>query len=178
MNAAALSFIALALALTMPLSASGHDGPPFPIVVDEPLDGARVSVWTDPDIGLGTFFVVLEPGDAAILPDLESVTVAVRPESKRLPEVAFKAAPQRVRYGARYYAEVPFDQGEWWTVRIVIVTSTGSRELISRVEATPDGTIGPIGLVVYLLPFLTVGILWLRGFLIHRRREPARSEIT
>lgn len=154
--------------------AAAHEGPPFPIVVDEETGPFRVSVWTDPDIGIGTFFVILEARESGPLPHVERVRVAVRPESGRLPQAFYDAEPQPVRFGARYYAEVPFDEGGWWDVRIVIESAAGGGDIASRVEATPDGTIGPIGLLVYVLPFVAVGFLWLRGFLVHRRT--VRSE--
>lgn len=157
------------LLLTLP--AYAHEGPPFPILVDQHVGSMLVSIWADPDIGTGTFFVVLEPVEkGGTLPDDLSIKIGVTPVSGRLDEVFYEAAPQRVRHGARYLAEVHFDQGEWWDVRIVLDGSEGG-ELYTRVEATPDGTIGPISLIVYLLPFLAVGFLWLKAVL--RRRDLA-----
>jgi hypothetical protein len=148
-----------------------HEGPPFPIIVDEQVGPYLVSVWTDPDIGIGTFFVILEPVSGDDLPEIRTVQVAVEPTSGRLEEAVYTAELQRVRYGARYYTEVEFDQGEMWKVRINIVGLGWGGELFSEVEATPDGSIGPIGLVVYALPFVGIGILWFRAFFIRRRQE-------
>lgn len=148
-----------------------HEGPPFPIVVDREVGPYLVSIWTDPDIGIGTFFVIFEPVDDQPLPDIHDVRIGVQPVSGRLDEVLYDAEPQRVGYGARYYAEVEFDQGEYWTVRIVIDGEEGGGEIISEVEATPDGTIGPIGLVLYALPFIAVAFLWIKAVL--RRRQTA-----
>ena len=33
-----------------------HEGPPYPILVDKTLGPCVVSVWSDPDVGTGTFF--------------------------------------------------------------------------------------------------------------------------
>ena len=152
--------------------ARAHEGPPFPILVDQPVGPYLVSVWTDPDIGTGTFYVVLEPGPGGEMADVDSVVVAVRPASGRLAEARYPAAPQRVRYGARYYTEVAFDRGEPWRVRVRIAGPAGGGELVSEVVPTPDGTIGPAGLVVYLLPFLAVGLLWLKAMLRRRSTRP------
>lgn len=155
--------------LAPPLRA--HEGPPFPIIVDAQAGPYVVSVWTDPDIGTGTFFVILEPTGDAPMPTPTRVQVGVRPVSGRLGEVLYDAEAQSVRYGARYFTEVAFDQGEFWKVRIVIEGPEGGGELTSEVEATPDGPIGPIGLLVYLLPFVAIGALWLKAVL--RRRKQA-----
>ena len=94
------------------------------------------------------------------------------PVSGRLPEVLYPAAPQQVRYGARYFTEVAFDQGEWWDIRVIVKSARGSDIIHTRVEATPDGTLGPFSLVIYMLPFLAVGFLWLKAVLRHRRATP------
>lgn len=163
--------ILILLFLTPATRAAAHEGPPFPIVVDREVGPYTVSIWTDPDIGIGTFFVILEPGEEGSLPDIRDVRIGVRPVSGRLSEVIYDAEPQRVGYGARYYAEVEFDRGEFWTVRILIDGTEGGGEVITEVEATPDGTIGPIGLVLYALPFIAVAFLWVKAVL--RRRQPA-----
>ncbi len=85
--------------------------------------------------------------------------------------MAYRAEPQRTRVGARYYAEVAFDQGEMWHVQVRIESPQGGGTLDAEVEATPDGTIGPIGLVLYALPFLAIGFLWLKAFLSRRKQE-------
>ena len=153
----------LALLLLLAAAAEAHQGPPFPILVDRPVGPYRASVWTDPDIGTGTFFVVLEPPKGAEdrpLPRPSAVRIAVRPASGRLTEAVYTAQPQKVSYGERYFAAVPFDRGEMWRVRVEIRSPQGGGDLSAEVEATPDGTIGPIGLLVYAFPFLALGFLW------------------
>ena len=164
------AFVAMAAA---PI-ADAHEGPPFPIVMNHPVGSMLVSVWTDPDIGTGTFFVVFEAADGSRLPTDITVDVGVAPQSGRLDEVLYRAAPQKVRQGARHFTEVEFDQGEMWDVRILVESSAGSGVITSEVEATPDGTLGPISLVLFLLPFLAVGFLWLKAVL--RKRQDAPSE--
>jgi hypothetical protein len=162
----------LALVLCgLPRPASAHEGPPFPILVDREVGPYIVSVWTDPDIGIGTFFVVLEPpaGKGSGMPARTAVRIGVQPVSGRLPEVLYEAEPQRVRYGARHYSEVKFDQGGIWRVRFLLEGSEGGGELTAEVEPTPDGTLGPFELALYLMPFLAVGFLWLKAVL--RRRS-------
>jgi hypothetical protein len=152
--------------------AAAHEGPPFPILVDRPAGPYVASVWTDPDIGTGIFFVVLEPREGGSLPAGTRVRIGVQPVSGRLPEAVYEAGPQPVRQGARYYTEARFDRGEMWKVRVRIDGADGGGELTAEVEATPDGTIGPIALLLYPLPFLAVGFLWLKAAL--RRRLPRK----
>jgi hypothetical protein len=163
--------VLLLCGLAPALPAGAHQGPPFPILVDRRVGPYIVQVWTDPDIGIGTFFVVLETPKERAMPAWAKVRIAVRPVSGRLPEAIYDALPQKVSSGARYLAKVPFDKGEMWRVRVLIDGAQGGGELATQVEATPDGTIGPIGLLVYAFPFVSVGFLWLKAVL-RRRASP------
>ncbi len=150
------------------LPARAHLGPPFPILTDRRLGPYVASVWTDPDIGTGTFYVVFEGRHP---PAGTRVRIGVRPLSASRAETLHQAAPQPVRSGASYFAAIPLDRGGMWRVRVLLDGREGRGTLSAEVEATPDGTIGPIGLVVYALPFLAVGFLWLKAVV--RRRQPA-----
>jgi hypothetical protein len=166
--------ILLLLVSTITAPARAHQGPPFPILVDQRVGPYVASVWTDPDIGIGTFFVVLEPPDGEhALPVGTRVRIGVQPVSKRLPEIVYAAKPQPVHYGQRHFAEVKLDRGERWRIRVLIAGPRGGGQLTSEVEATPNGTLGPIGSLVYLFPFLAVGFLWLKAAL--RKRESAKE---
>jgi hypothetical protein len=165
-----LFLIPLLLASAVP--ALAHEGPPFPILVDQRVGPYVASVWTDPDIGTGTFFVVLEPPEGKTLPDGTAVRVAVEPLDWHVKETLYKAEPQPVRYGERHFAETKFDRGGMWRVRILLEGPEGGGELKAEVEPTPDGTIGPISLVFYAIPFLAVGFLWLKAVLRRKEKEP------
>jgi hypothetical protein len=160
-----------ALGLLAVTPARAHQGPPFPILADRRVGPYMASVWTDPDIGTGTFFVILEAPKNRRLPAGTRVRIGVQPLTVRRAEIVYEAAAQPVRSGARYFAAVPLDRGGMWRVRVLLDGSEGGGTLRADVEATPDGTIGPIGLVVYAVPFLAVGFLWLKAVL--RKREPA-----
>lgn len=150
-----------------------HEGPPFPILVDQKAGPYVASVWTDPDVGTGIFFVILEPPESKALPAKTRVRIGLQPISKRLAEAVYEAEPQRVRHGARYYVEAPLDRAEMWRVRVLLDGPEGGGEMAAQVEATPDGTLGPWASLVYLLPFLGIGLLWLKAAM--RRRAPAPS---
>ena len=168
-----LLLVALLLGLLPPERPAGaHLGPPFPILVDRRLGPYVVSVWTDPNIGTGIFYVMLEAPPGGRLPARTRVRVGVQPVSKRLPEVLYEAQPQPVREAARFYTTVRFDRGEMWRTRVLVDGPEGGGTLTAEVEATPAGTIGPIGFVIYGFPFAGVGFLWIKAAL--RRRAATR----
>lgn len=164
-------FILTVWLFAIPQDSISHEGPPFPIIVDAEVGPYLVSVWTDPDIGIGTFFIVFDPISDDEPSEIKSVRIGVEPVSGRLDEAIYSSEAQRVRYGARYFSEVEFDQGEMWKVRVIIEGDGWDGELNSEVEATPDGTIGPIGLLVYALPFVAIGVLWFRAIIVRRQEE-------
>ncbi len=69
----------------------------------------------------------------------------------------------------QYKAAVEFDRDEFWRVRLVLESSQGRGEEFSRVEATPVG-FGKWDLLFFLLPFLLIAFLWLRGMSRRRNR--------
>src|SRR6185436_20717757 len=80
-------------------AARAHVGPPFPILEDQKAGPYVASVWTDPDIGTATFFVMLQAPEGSRLPAKTRVRIAVQPLSKRLGEVTYEAVSQPVSEG-------------------------------------------------------------------------------
>jgi hypothetical protein len=156
--------------LTFAASAKAHDGPPFPIIEDQNVGPCIVSVWTDPDIGEGSFFVITQPLPNSSLPDDLVVQVAVQPMSGRLAEATYTAERENLRGQVQYKALVNFDVQELWRVRVTLKSSQGNGETTSTVEPTPDG-LGRWDLLIYLLPFLAIGFIWLRAFLFKRKKR-------
>ena len=145
-----------------------HEGPPYPILVDKTLGPCVVSVWADPDVGTGTFFFILEPTPGGRLPDDVRVELGVRPVSGRLPEAVYAAVREDQGGRVQFKAEVPFDAQELWRARVLLQSAQGGGEAAADVEVTPPGY-GRWDLLIYLLPFVAVGALWLRA-LVRRRR--------
>lgn len=171
------SVLALWLVFACPFVARGHEGPHYPIIVDKPVGPCVVSVWADPDVGIGTFFIILEaPGNGAV-PAVKKVEIAVQPVTGRLPEKSHPATLENLRGRVQYKAEVPFDAQELWRVRIVVQTVEGGGEATTDVEVTPPG-LGRWDLLVYLFPFVLIGLLWLRGFLRGRSGKKQRESIS
>jgi hypothetical protein len=134
-----------------------------------------ISLWTHPDIGVGTFFVFVEPAPGKSIPADLKFSLGIQPESKRLPEVIYVMNREDDHGQVQYKASVDFDRDDFFRVRLVWQDAQARAETFSRVEATPVG-FGRWDLLLYLLPFLAVGFLWFRG--ITRRRTRLRRAQT
>jgi hypothetical protein len=163
-----LAWFSLMLGLLLP--AQAHNGPPFPIIENQKLGPCTISLWTHPDVGTGTFFVLVDPLPGSKIPDDLKFEIGIQPESGRLHEVIYAATREDNRGQVEYKALTEFDRDEFWRVRLVMHSSQGSSEMLSRVEATPPG-FGRWDLLLYLLPFLAVGFLWFRGMTRTRSRR-------
>ena len=150
-----LSLIAILIFVS---STRAHEGPPYPLFVDQFVGGYSVSVWTDPDVGDALFFVILGEQHLPLPPDLR-VQIGVQPVSGRLPEAFYTAERENLPKQIQYKAQVQFDAAEHWRVRVRLESASGNAETIATVEATPPGY-GRWDLLVYLVPFLAVGIVW------------------
>jgi hypothetical protein len=157
------------------LPAKAHNGPPFPIIENKNIGPCVISLWTHPDIGVGTFFVFVEPAPGKSIPADLKFNLGIQPESKRLPEVIYSMNREDDHGQLQYKASVDFDRDDFFRVRLVWQDAQEKAETFSRVEATPVG-FGRWDLLLYLLPFLAVGLLWFRG--ITRRRTRLRRERT
>jgi hypothetical protein len=163
----------LLLALSAPVFA--HEGPPYPVIVDKTLGPCVLSVWSDPDVGTGTFFFILEPAPGGKLPDDLRIDVGVRPAGGRLPEAVYAAGREDQGGRVQFKALVPFDAEGLWRVRVGLQSAQGGGETTTDVEVTPPGY-GRWDLLIYLLPFAAVGALWLRAFIKGRGRgRPPRG---
>jgi len=139
-------------------NANAHEGPPFPLFLDQKVDRYVVSVWTDPDVGTALFFVILN-GQGEVPADLR-VQIGVQPVSGRLAEVFYPAERENVQGRVQYKSQVKFDAQEIWRVRVQLQSAqSGNAETVATVEATPPGY-GRWDLLIYLVPFLAVGLLW------------------
>ena len=162
--------VRFAVVLGLLLPARAHNGPPFPIIEHQKVGPCVVSLWTHPDVGTGTFFVLVDPLPGSRIPDDLKIGIGVQPESGRLLEVVYAATREDNRGQVEYKALAEFDRDEFWRIRLVLQSAQGSGEMLSRVEATPPG-FGRWDLLLYLLPFLAVAFLWFRGMTRSRSRR-------
>ncbi len=164
-----LTLVAL-LAGTIP-RALAHNGPPFPIIENRQVGPVTISVWTNPDVGTGSFFVLVDPQAGGKIPSDLKVDVAVQPLTRRLPEKSYAAWRENLHGQVEYKTLVPFDAQETWRVRVTVASEDGRGEAVANVEVTPPG-LGRWDMLLYLLPFLGVGFLWFKAVMRKRRRKP------
>jgi len=162
------------LVLTCVMSASAHNGPPFPILENKKLGPCIVALWTHPDVGTGAFYVFVEPATGGTIPHDLKIQIGVQPLTGRLPEVLYAASRTKARGQVEYDAQADFDRQELWRVRLVVQSSQGGGEATTQVEVTPPG-FGRWDLLLYLLPFLLLAFLWFLGISRARRRKRAQS---
>jgi hypothetical protein len=152
-------------------SALAHNGPPFPIIENRRVGPVVISVWTNPDVGTGSFFVMVDRPSGGKIPDDLKVDVAVQPLTGRLPEKHYSAWRENLRGQVEYKTLVPFDAQEIWGVRVTLASAEGGGEAVANVEVTPPG-LGRWDMLLYLLPFLGVGFLWFKAVMRKRRTHP------
>jgi hypothetical protein len=152
--------------------AEAHEGPPFPLLMDQPVAGYSVSVWTDPDIGDALFYVVVETPEGRPPDTAPKVSMWTEPTSGRLPPVHYEANRQRLRNRVQFEAKPYFDQRDLWKVGFRIEPAGGQAgELVAEVESTPPGY-GVWDFAIYVFPFLFLAGMWAVGIL--RRSRAAR----
>jgi len=173
-----ISLIAALLAICGSAPAWAHLGPPYPIMQDRKVGALTVSVWSNPDVGIGSFFVVIDPPKGGSVPSDMKVQIAVQPVSGRLPEQRYDAWRERLRDRVEFKADVPFDKEEEWRVRVLLVSAQVIGETNTTVQVTPPG-LGRWDLLLFSLPFLGVGVLWFKAIATkreNRRRAQRRKD--
>ena len=154
-----------------------HDGPPFPILMDERAGEYTVSVWADPDIGEAEFFLVLESKLEDTLEHLPKVLMWTEPESGRLPRAEYEMTRNKSLRKLQFECRPYFDRGDFWKVGFVVETPQGGvHEMSTRVESTPPGW-GAWDLLIYSFPFALLGAAWSIG-MIRRRLRGGRRGLT
>lgn len=153
---------------------AAHDGPPFRIVSDHTAGPYEIDVWTDPDATDdgstgGQFWVIVEPAGASGEPPAgTAVTVSIRPAATGAVWVTARAEPVDGRV-SRQFAGLLMDREGRFDVRVEVEGPLGPAVATAWVDATYDLRPPPVMLVLYLMPFVVVGVLWMK-LLIRRRR--------
>jgi hypothetical protein len=160
------------LAAALVPAAFAHNGPPFPIIVDKRVGPCVISLWTHPDIGTGTFWVMVDPPPAGAVPKDVNIKVGIQPVNGRLPEVIYATVREDQGKQVQYKLEAPFDRQEFIKARVLLTSSQGAGEAAATVEVTPVG-LGRWDLLLFALPFLGVGFLWFRVVAAKRKRRKA-----
>ncbi|HVU46858.1 MAG TPA: hypothetical protein VHD85_12065 [Terracidiphilus sp.] len=174
-----VSFATLVLfALCSCASAWAHIGPPYPIMQNRKVGPFNVEVWSNPDVGTGSFYVIIDPpkGSSLAVPADMKVKVIVQPASKRLPEASYDAWRESLLDHVEFKTVVPFDKEETWHIRILFASSIASGEEDTDVPVTPT-LLGRWNLLLFLLPFAGIGVLWFKAASVRRtRRQRTRAK--
>jgi hypothetical protein len=150
-----------------------HNGPPFPIISDRRMGPCVISLWTHPDVGLGTFFVIVDPAPGMTLPKNLKFDIGVAPLTGRLKEARYGTERDYLNGQLHFNASIPFDKEEMWRINLYLRSSAGNAEATANVMVTPPG-LGRWDLLFFSLPFLGVGFLWFMGMKRRRQRRPRR----
>ena len=162
------------VALVGARSAEAHQGPPFPILMDQPAAGYMVSVWADPDIGDAQFFIIVESPTGNMPREAPLVALWTEPTSGRLDRATYATTRETLKHQMQFAAEPYFDQRDMWKVGFRLTNPDGrSEELTTEIESTPPGY-GPWDLAIYLFPFVLLGALWVVALI--RRSRMLRSD--
>ncbi len=175
-------FILAFIAFSVCVPAWAHIGPPYPIMQNRHVGPFNVEVWSNPDVGTGSFYVIIDPpkGSGLSVPADMRVQVAVQPLSKRLPVAVYNAWREKLLDHVEFKTLVPFDKEELWHVHITFSSSTVNGAADTDVPVTPT-LLGRWDLLLYLLPFVGIGFLWFKAAnakkTVRRRRQAARAGV-
>jgi hypothetical protein len=159
-------FCLVGFLLLCSISTLAHDhSPPVRIITDENVGPWTISVWAQQHMDTGKFFVQVRPSYGTTVPDDLKVEVGVQPANQNSPETFYPA--ERESPDAQYEAEAPFDMEKSWQIRIRLQSSRGINETTTYIGAVPPGS-GKWQFLLYSFPFLSVGGLWLRVYLLRR----------
>jgi len=152
-----------------------HIGPPYPIMQNRHIGPLGIEVWSNPDVGTGSFFVIVDPPKGSSIPPDLRVQVVVQPLSHRLAEATYGAWREKLKDRIEYKADVPFDKEEMWHVRILLSSAQVHGETDTDVNVTPT-LLGRGDLLLLLLPFVGIGFLWFKGAQAKKRRRMRKSQ--
>ena len=156
---------------------AAHDGPPYPIVSNHLSGPYSISVWTDPDTTDdgkpgGQFWVTLEATDnLKTVPAGTIASVSIRPLDRSGDASEGQAAPVAGDASRQFVALVLDHEGRF-AVKVTVDGPAGRGQVEGEVSATYDLRPPPGFIVLYLLPFVALGVLWAK--VLQRRRRTAR----
>jgi hypothetical protein len=152
-----------------------HSGPPFPIVSNRVVGSYELSVWTDPDTtddgsAAGRFWVMIHAARAgATIASATRATVSVTPLTGGGPARTAGTEPVRGDVSSQFVALVMDHEGRF-RVSVAIAGPLGPAEVDAEVDATYDLRPASWLIVLYVMPFVLIGFLWIKLLLRRRRR--------
>lgn len=149
-----------------PRLVEAHSGPPYVVIESRAVGRYMVTVWADPDVGSGSFIVEATVSGAA---PAAQTTISIFTQRAN-GRAAISASAQRESYDPKMFlAYVPFDAEGTWHTRLLLDGPAGRGEVVFEILVTPPYPSWLLTLLC-LLPFIGVGLLWLRAV---RRQQQA-----
>jgi hypothetical protein len=151
------------------LSVFAHEGPAYPILVDRPINGTKLSIWADPDTGKGSFTLFLEGENTS------NFTIELTASPVDDPHHILKALGQLLPDGesnrSTYSTTLPFERSIMWNVEFVLKQNGHSDTSFTLpVDVTPPGP-NKLEFAVYFLPFLLLGFVWVKVVIAKKKRS-------
>ena len=150
----------------------GHSGPPYPIVSDQAAGPYLISIWTDPDTTDdgspgGQFWIRIHLAGGGEPPPETHATVSISAVNRLESARTGSASPVRGDI-TNQFAALEMDHEGSFGVLVRVEGPHGRATVLSSVDATYDLRPPRSLLLIYLVPFVLVGLLW--GRLLMRRR--------
>ena len=167
-----LAIVVAFMLTTFALRGGAHSGPPFPILSDQVAGAYLISVWTDPDTTDdgspgGQFWIRIHLVDGGEVPPKTQATVSISAVDRLESARTESASPVRGDI-TNQFAAVEMDHEGSFGVLVKVEGPRGRATVVATVDATYDLRPSRSLLLVYLVPFVLVGLLW--GRLLMRRR--------
>ncbi len=164
-----LLLLVVIVVLYSPLPAHAHSGAPYPLLLDEPVGPYRLTVWTDPDVGQGTFIITGKFADGTSFHPSTTVTLTAEPLDGHASAQTFSAKVTQGRDGKEFRVVVPFDQEGKWNVVISVQGEKGTVQVERVVDVTAQGN-SLWSILLWSAPFLGLALLWAYAVLRSRRK--------
>jgi hypothetical protein len=166
--AVVVTFMLVAFGVRM----GGHSGPPYPIVSDQVAGPYLISIWTDPDTTDdgspgGQFWIRIHLVDGGEVPPKTQATVSIGAVDRLESAREGSASPVRGDI-TNQFAALEMDHEGSFGVLVKVEGPRGRATVAASVDATYDLRPPRSLLLLYLVPFVLVGLLW--GRLLMRRR--------
>lgn len=131
----------------------------------------NVEVWSNPDVGTGSFYILIDPpkGSGLSVPADMKVQVSVQPVSGRLPVATYNAWREKLLDHVEFKTLVPFDKQETWHIHIAFSSAMANGAVDTDVAVTPT-LLGRWNLLLFLLPFVAIAVLWFKAASVRRTR--------
>ena len=139
--------------------AFSHSGTSYPILVDRKISNTNLTIWADPDLSKGSFFIYLD-GE---LKSEAIINIKANPtdDTNHILKSEAKLSNEKPERST-YIAILPFDRATNWNIEFSIILKNKNSAIISiPLEVIPPGP-NKLEFAIYLLPFLLVGLILLR----------------